>query len=210
MNILAKHVLLSLCLFIFPACVKQVNITSNTFADHSMPNGFVPGSSFAIKCTTSENHLFDKEIAWKMAKTLQKQLYLICDENIADYHLYFNYGIKRSKVVKDVIKYIPGRSTTTKGEICGHEYIEKTETDGTFVKIPEKHVMFTSHVNIVAYDAQQLRTTGRSNPLWQSSTTCMDDSSDLRKIIDCHLEASFKYFGKNTNQLISELYDLKN
>lgn len=197
-----------------PACIRQVHITSNTFANaNSIPYGFPLGSRFAIICTSNENRLFAQEVTAKISKILYENGYEVSDENNADYYLTFHFGMTSSRATKMVPVIVPGTSETTHGIVAGNrdfiQYNERTQSPDTLTYVPHEYTLFTRELHLTASDAHLFRRTHQEEQIWQGSAISSGESGDLREVMDYLLKASFKNFGRNTKRSIQEVYTVR-
>lgn len=201
---------------VLTSCVRQIGVTSSTFADPiSIPTGFPRGSSFCIVQKQKDNLLFSKEVSRKIAIMLQDRGYSVVDcVEDADYCLHYDFGITSSTSTISVPKYIPGQTQITQGSTHTYgrssggytAYQEETQLSGTTVYVPEEYTFFTREMIIKVYDIHSgiFKKNKRQDQVWQGSAMSCGESSDQREIIDYLLTSVFKHFGKNTKKDIYE------
>ena len=211
-----KLILLGTILIFLGAC-KTIKIVNNSFANkQSIPQGFIPGSSFCIKFTYTDNPLIPKNIAEmiaseaaeKIAKILQTNGYVIRNSKTADYNLVFSFGMTKSINIVNVPVYMPGQTQIKNGNILDNsgeavQYQEETQTSGKVVYVPQECTVYNKNLVAQIYDARLQREANKEKQVWLGSADSSNESSDIRDIMDYLLVSTFKYFGKNTQRIIA-------
>ena len=207
-------------LFSISGCMKQINVTSNTFANHKMiPCGFSVGSSFYISSKVDDsNSLFLQEIEEKISQRLHSNGYVTTDAESAEYHLVYSCGVIASRENVNVPHFIPGSQQVKEG--AGHSrasgsvysgydtarlsssgsthYHETTTNSGSIVYLPETITIFTHKIDIEVYRIKSF-VVGRENELvWQGTAVSCESTGDQRDILDYLLDSIFKHFGTST------------
>jgi len=221
-SIASKALILS-SLALLPGCMKQIQVSSNTFADRTIiPCGFSAGQSFSITSVNSSHQLFEKEISQKIAYILEERGYEIELALPSDFDLYYQYERTSSKELINTAKYIPGTEQTTYGTGNAHgnactpfgcyhnsgsvHYQETTTTSGSIVYVPETVTLFTHKISIDVYRINPFLCNKKKELVWQGSAICCDRSGDRRYIVDYLLKSIFKHFGKDTRKNVYKEY----
>jgi hypothetical protein len=221
-SITIKTMILS-SLVLLPGCMKQIQVSSNTFADKTLiPCGFAEGQTFSISSVNSSHQLFEKETSQKIASMLEEMGYEIELASPADFDLYYRYETTSSREVINTPKYIPGTEQRTCGTGnaygngytpfgCYHNsesvhYKETTTTSGSIIYVPETVTIFTHKISIDVYRVNPFLCNKKKELVWQGSAICCDRSGDCRYIIDYLLKSIFKHFGKDTKKNVHKEY----
>lgn len=221
-SIASKALILS-SLALLPGCMKQIQVSSNTFADKTIiPCGFAAGQSFSVSSLNGSPQLFEKEVSQKIAHALEEMEYEIELTSPADFDLYYAYERTSRKELINTPKYIPGTEQRTYGSGnaygnghspfgCYHnsgsvQYQETTTTSGSIVYVPETITIFTHKISIDVYRINPFLRNEKKQLVWQGSAICCDSSGDRRYIIDYLLKSIFKHFGKDTKKNVHKGY----
>lgn len=199
-------------LMFLPGCFKKkIKVLSTGYADTSViPNGFRYNKSFAVApCDTDgtqKNELQTKEVEKKVCVALEDQGYTISPLDTADYCLLFNYGCESDTQTQQVLKYIPGTTYTTSGNVnttYGYwgGYNETTTSSGSYAFVPETYTFYTKSLSFFVYDAKQclkIKTNKMPPQIWNGSAWNVDQNPNLRTCLDFLIIRLTDLLGQNT------------
>ncbi len=195
-------VLLLICLvpFATAGCVTTYEMEVNGYLDkeyvRSLPSAKLPFSVFVVNNENADNPLLEREIAAKIARLLKEKGYRLASAEEGDFYVVFRYGIDRGPL-----------------EITSWEKHDRVDTYDPYTKMRStKHVVtdsgvlshqfYTRSLCIRVVDAQVLRKSGKTKVIWAGDTVSEGTSTDLRKVINYLLVATFDYFGRDTGKAV--------
>ncbi|MBF5060040.1 hypothetical protein [Candidatus Neptunochlamydia vexilliferae] len=188
---------------IFSSCTRYYHIEANTFVDSkTIPNGFHPGSSFAIHPFEKEQTFLEKEVSQKIEQILVDKGYHVVPPNKADYYLTFSISMTSSTHIVQVPEYVPGKTKTKKGSYGGIEYEEEITEDGDVIYVPEEQTLYHGELIVIAYDPILYKHSKEDSKIWEGTAINSDENKDLRQVVDYLLVSLFEYFGKGTKRSI--------
>lgn len=148
----------------------------------------------------ADNVMLEREVAKKIEHMLINEGYNIT-RNLeeADILVNFSYGIGEPRMVTTTgFIYKPGQRTTVTN--ADGEVVATARSSGTSQAVSRDQTVFDRYLMLMAFDLNDLPNESVDSALWQSIIESSGSSSDLRKVLNYLIVASFEEFGINTGE----------
>jgi hypothetical protein len=199
-----NKIALGLMILWLTGCGVSYHVTTDALADiAALPSGFPRRSSFSIIPPESDNPLFVKQVAHKLAKALEQQGHTV-QEDEADYRLFFECKMAQEKVVVKETQYFPGQTEDKKGFVRDGKgeviYQQSTKASGEWKDVPIEKTLYTRELSLRVFDEEK--------EVWNAHAKSRGKTGDLREAVDYLLFPLISHFGFDTGKsLVSTVYE---
>lgn len=158
-----------------------------------------PGASvYVVENKEPANRLFDREVALKLEKLLEREGLDPAGRDEAAFLLFYSYGIGGAQTFTESAPLYSSNVATSTGP-QGYSY-SGWDVGGSVTHVPYTRTVYRKWLVIELVDGAAYRADGEKRPLWVGEASSTDRSTDLRDEINCMLVAAFAYFGEDTGK----------
>lgn len=148
----------------------------------------------------AENIMLEREVSLKIKRMLMNEGFNLTDRlEEAEVVINFSYGIGEPRIITSTgVIYQPGQRTTVKN--ADGQVVARAQSSGTTQTVTRDQTVFDRYLILMAFDLDDISDDSIDGIIWQSITESSGRSSDLRKVLNYLIVATFEEFGINTGE----------
>lgn len=176
------------------------------YIDRQDARSVTPGAAvYVVENSEPANRLFDREVALKIEKLLEREGLDPAGRHEADFLLFYSYGIGGAQTFTESAPLYSNSVSASAGP-QGYSY-SGWDVGGNITHVPYTRTVYRKWLVLELVDGPAYRAGGEKRPLWVGEASSTGRGTDLRDEINYMLVAAFEYFGEDTGKEV--VVDLK-